>query len=139
MVTLELQDKTSNDQRRNQRIVLRVGVTLSGTTPNGRPFHEAAYTLVVNAHGAFLPLESPVVHGQVLTMRHNKTEEELFCRVVRIDRGNTGHPQIAVEFIQPSPRFWRVTFPPVDWKPADPEAPQTRPARRVSPIVSQAA
>jgi hypothetical protein len=124
MMTTEMQDKMPSDQRRSQRIFLSVGITVHGTGASGQPISEEARTLVVNAHGALLPLESPVVLGQVLTVRHNKTEEELFCRVARIDRSDAGRTEIGIEFLQPSPRFWRVTFPPEDWKPAEPEAAQ---------------
>ena len=119
MTTFEMQPSTSHDQRRSQRIVLRVGVTILGTGLHGQAIHEKVHTFVVNAHGAYLPLGADVQVGQVLTVRHNKTSEELFCKIARIDRTSDGSAHLAIEFLQPSPRFWRVTFPPVDWKPVE--------------------
>ena len=139
MTTLEMQPTTSQEQRRSQRIVLRIGVTILGTATDGHPICEQAYTLVVNAHGAYLPLQAPVALGQVLTVHHNKTEEELFCRVARIDRKSDGSAHLAIEFLQPSPRFWRINFPPADWKPAEPEVSKTHGLRCVPSAVSQAA
>jgi hypothetical protein len=139
MTTLEMQPTTLHDQRRSQRIVLRVGITILGTSLSGQVIHEKAHTLVVNAHGAYLPLESIVEVGQVLTVRHNKTEEELFCRVARIDRNSDGKINVAIEFLQPASRFWRVTFPPADWKPANLEPVEVRGPRYVSAPISHAA
>jgi len=123
MTVTEIQDKTENDQRRSQRIVLSVGVTVQGACADGWPIHEVTRTLVVNAHGALLPLESPVTLGQVLSIRHNKTDEQLHFRVARIERGSCGNAHIGIEFLEPSARFWRITFPPMDWRPAEPDAP----------------
>ena len=136
MTTLEIQ--AAQDHRRSQRIVLRVGVTILGTDLHGRPINEKSHTLVVNAHGAYLSLETSVEVGQILTVRHNKTEEELFCRVTRIDLASGGSHRLAIEFLQPSSRFWRVTFPPTDWKPADMSTAEVYGLRCV-PSASQAA
>ena len=139
MTTLEMQDMKPNERRRSQRIYLNVGVTIQGTGASGEPINEEARTLVVSAHGALLPLESPVALGQVLTVHHNKTEEELFCRVARIDRSNAERAAIGIEFLQPSPHFWRVVFPPADWKPAEPEAAQTFAPLCAASVVEQVA
>ena len=139
MTTLEMQDMRPNERRRSQRIYLSVGVTIQGTGASGEPINEEARTLVVSAHGALLPLESSVALGQVLTVHHNKTEEELFCKVARIKRGNAEKPEIGIEFLQPSPRFWRVAFPPADWKPAELEAAQTFAPLCAAPAAEQVA
>jgi len=33
-----------------------------------------------------------------------------------------GQGEIGLEFSEPRPAFWRVTFPPEDWSPRHPEA-----------------
>ena len=139
MTTLEMQDMRPNERRRSQRIYLSVGVTIQGTGASGEAINEEARTLVVSAHGALLPLESPVALGQMLTVHHNKTEEELFCRVARIKRSNEEKPEVGIEFLQPSPRFWRVAFPPADWKPAELEAAQTLGPLCAASVVEQVA
>ena len=136
---LKAQEKTTNNRRRSQRIFLSVGITVHGTTANGQIINEATRTLVVNAHGALLHLDSPVKLDQVLTVRHNKTKEELFCRVARIARKEAGRTEVGIEFLHPSPRFWRVTFPPADWKPAEPEAVPTIAPQYVHGEAGQAA
>jgi hypothetical protein len=40
---------------------------------------------------------------------------------------NEDKTEVGLEFSEPVPRFWRITFPPEDWNPADrklPTAPQ---------------
>jgi hypothetical protein len=139
MTTQEMQGTKPNQRRRSQRIFLNVGVTIQGTGANGEPINEESRTLVVSAHGALLALQSPVALGQVLTVHHNKTEEELFCRVARIQQGNAEKTEIGIEFLQPSPRFWRVAFPPADWKPAELEAAQTFAPLCAASVVEQVA
>ena len=127
-MSLRTQERTANGRRRSQRIFLSVGVTVQGTGASGQPINEATRTIVVNAHGALLHLDSPVKLDQVLTVRHNKTKEELYCRVARIARNEEGSTEVGIEFLHPSPRFWRVTFPPADWQPAAMEvSPTTAP------------
>ena len=29
--------------------------------------------------------------------------------------------EVGVEFLKPAPKFWRISFPPDDWTPKDPE------------------
>jgi hypothetical protein len=113
-----MEEKTCTEQRRSQRVVLSVGVIVQGTCLSGAQIREEARTLVVNAHGAFLPLQSPVAVGQVLSVRHNKTNEERFCKVARIVKYEVGETAVGIEFLYPSPRFWRIALPPRDWEQA---------------------
>jgi hypothetical protein len=103
------------EKRRSQRVALRVPVTVLGVRAEGNAsIYEKAQTLEVNAHGAFLPIKSAVAVGQMLTIRHDKTEEELFCKVARVEH-NHSWMHVGLEFLHPSPRFWRISFPPIDW------------------------
>jgi hypothetical protein len=36
--------------------------------------------------------------------------------------GNTGLPEVGVEFLTPSRKFWHIAFPPGDWSPRGPES-----------------
>lgn len=108
--------------RRSQRILLVISVLVRGVRLDGKPFSEKASTLVVNAHGASLRLLEPVATGQYLTLTNMKTNETSDCRVVGVMTGQSGDPEVGVEFAEPSPRFWRVSFPPEDWSPHNPEA-----------------
>jgi hypothetical protein len=85
-------------------------------------FTESTSTLVVNAHGGLLVLKEMVVEGQVLTLKHNRTTEEISCTVMNMGPTTNGVMEVGVEFSKPNPKFWRVSFPPDDWTPHSAEA-----------------
>ena len=110
------------NQRRSQRVLLSVALHVSGTTLHDERFSERTSTVVVSAHGAMLLLRERVQTGRRLTLHNIGTNEEISCTVVDINAGVNGLAEVGVEFLQPCPRFWRVTFPPADWSPRSPEA-----------------
>jgi hypothetical protein len=121
----------SVNQRRSQRILLTMPVVISGIGSKNAVFSERTSTIVVNAHGALIQLRENVAARQKLRMKHVATGEEIDCTVVDINPGNTAIPEVSVEFPEPCPHFWRVSFPPADWTPRAPEArraPDVRPA-----------
>jgi hypothetical protein len=109
-------------QRRRQRIFLCVGIIVRGEKADGSAFSERTKTEVVSAHGALILLREPVSTGQNLTLRNILMSEEVVCTVVESDRGQAGVAEVRVQFVHPSPKFWRVTFPPSDWSSRSPEA-----------------
>ena len=96
------------NQRRSQRILLSVPVVISGRR--------------VNAHGALIVLHERVLRGQTLRMKNVATGEEINCTVMDITTGMSPAPEVGLEFVEPSPHFWRVSFPPPDWSPRSAEA-----------------
>jgi hypothetical protein len=119
----------SVNQRRSQRILLAIPLLVTGIRSNGAAFSERTKTLVVNAHGGLLMLHERVLSGQVLSLTNLATSEEIVCKVVDINTGPNGGPEVGVEFAEPCPRFWRVSFPPADWTPRSPEARRLTQAR----------
>jgi|SRR5215469_1001206 len=108
--------------RRSQRLLLRIGVVIAGQRANATNFAEQTSTEVINAHGALVLLKEAVLAEQVLRIRNTKTGDEEPCRVVSIGHNSEGKKEIGVEFLRPTPRFWRVAFPPDDWNVHNPEA-----------------
>ncbi|HEY1467774.1 MAG TPA: PilZ domain-containing protein [Candidatus Acidoferrum sp.] len=109
-------------QRRSQRIFLCVGIIVNGQKADGTAFSERTKTEVVSAHGALILLQEPVSAGKNLTLRNILTSEEVVCTVVESNPGRAGTAEVGVQFVHPSPRFWRVAFPPSDWSSRSPEA-----------------
>jgi hypothetical protein len=109
-------------KRRSQRVLMQVGIRLRGKDAQGKDFEEVTQTLAINAHGALVLLTARVISGGTVHMRHNKTEEEQECHVAYLGPVRAGKAEIGLEFITPSPNFWRVAFPPEDWTPKSPEA-----------------
>jgi hypothetical protein len=102
-----------SSRRRSRRVLLSVPVTVSCETPPGI-FTEKTQTLVVNAHGSLITLAAKVTQGQTLLIKDASSEPRR-CHVVYIGPTVEGRTQFGVEFDEPAPNFWHITFPPDDW------------------------
>ena len=107
--------KQWSGKRRSQRIELSVPVVLHRRLSEGPQFSERTQTLVVNAHGALLALAEKVAPEQRLLLQNTSSGEQKECRVVYVKKELTGPTNVAVEFTQPAPAFWRIAYPPTDW------------------------
>jgi len=108
-------------RRRSMRVMLSVTIAVRGKNRDGKSFFdEETTTLVVNAHGALILLGSEVVANQKLAITHKRTQQGEGCRVVYVGEKQGQKKQVAIEFDTPAPKFWGISFPPVDWNaPAD--------------------
>ncbi len=101
---------------------MQLPVRVQGYLPSDIPFAEETVTLVVNAHGALLRLNTKVEMGQMLVLQILPTNESQEARVVFLNEGEAGKFHVGVELIKPNPFFWHVSFPPEDWSPSHPDA-----------------
>lgn len=111
------QQKSAMDRRRSQRIILRMPVRIYGHAGNEQLVYEETFTETVSSHGALINVSHQLPIGTRLILTNQTTEEELACKVVFQGQTKEGQLQVAVEFIEPSPKFWRVNFPPPGEKP----------------------
>jgi hypothetical protein len=102
--------------RRSQRVEMSVPVVVYRAAGDGPQFYENTQTLVVSAHGALVALTDMVAPKQRLLVQNRNSGEHLECRVVSVRKDLIGPPKVAVEFTQPAPSFWRIAYPPADWK-----------------------
>src|SRR6266853_4850018 len=109
-------------QRRSQRVILKVTVVVLAHGADNKLVSEVTRTVTVNAHGARVVLRLKVSIGQLLTLRHSGTGEEVSCRVVYLSPHQAEKREVGVELMKPSPGFWRISFPPPDWTTRSPEA-----------------
>jgi len=82
------------------------------------------------------------VHGFPCRPRYTKDRGSLcrtsnkscagVCVVGHIERHQSDHPQVGVEFTLPNPMFWHVAFPPKDWMACHPDA-KSRVNGRIKP------
>lgn len=105
-------------RRRSQRVFIQTKVVVFGKTTAGAQFQEETVTQAVNAHGALLLMKNAVAHSQRLVLTNVTTKEDIECRVVFLGPKQGDQTQIGVEFLKPSPNYWRISFPPEDWKAA---------------------
>ena len=110
------------NRRRSQRVLMTIPIRVSGENVIGSPFEEETYTRAISAHGALILISAQVYRGQRLTLSNVQTKGALECVVAHIDRHQSDHPQVGVEFTLPNPMFWHVAFPPKDWTPRHPDA-----------------
>ena len=129
MSTTAVRPNRYTSQRRSQRVLLAVRVLVKGHRSDGHAFKEETQTVVVNAHGCLALLLELVDVGQSLTMLNLKSGEQVPCRVTDVGPVHEGKQEVGIEFLEPSARFWRVTFLPEDWSPHSPEA-----KRRTQPV-----
>jgi hypothetical protein len=101
-------------RRRSMRILLSVPISVSGKI-HGADFTEDTRSLVVNAHGALISLAAGVAVGQIVTILHKASRQSRECRMIYVGNAQAGKSQVSVEFIEPSPGFWQIDFPPDDW------------------------
>jgi len=109
------ENQAAEQQRRSSRVFTRIPVKASGKNSDGRKFHENSQTIVINAHGGLLYLQTPIGLGAQLVLINPVTEEEQECRVVYLGDLSEKGTRVGVEFLSPSPHFWGVDFTPQDW------------------------
>ena len=115
---LESQLLAGEERRRSQRVMVRVPVTLQLVVA-GKPVTTKASTVSVNDHGAMVQCVRTFSKETVLELRNDRTGDKMPCRVTRTPIENTDGYLIPVEFSESAPSFWRISFPPRDWKPGD--------------------
>ena len=121
-------------KRRSKRIHIAMPVIVRATSGD-RPLEEATKTLRVNAHGCLLCLITTLQMGHQVFLVNPATREEVACTVNFLGKKDGEATEVGLEFIHPSPFFWRIHFPPEDWNPEDrklpsPPGPQSYPLPR---------
>jgi hypothetical protein len=119
---VETEKLESQPIRRTQRILARVPLSISGKNNGEAPFEEHSFTIAVNADGGLLQLREQVRKGQRLSLFHGKTGQQEFCVVAHVESIEDGLASVRVNFLEPHPEFWHVSFPPSDWTPRHPDS-----------------
>lgn len=106
------------DRRRTQRVLLRVRANIH-VALQGKLASFDVTTLSVNHHGALVMMVENLPPDTLLVLEHTGTKERIACRVARGAREMPGGFHVPIEFDAPSPDFWRIAFPPSDWRAED--------------------
>jgi TonB family protein len=96
-----------------QSQICEIPVTVQGSrnTRVPQPFLEETYTAVVFPNGAVLRLVEVVIQGQIVILQNMRLKQETACRVVSFKPSAGAEANVEVEFIQPAPDFWGISFP----------------------------
>ena len=81
---------------------------------------ENTEAIIVNDHGALILLAATVKVNQIIRIENPNVREELLCRVTSVGPSFMGKTQVGIEFIVPTPGFWKVPA-----KPKEPKDPQS--------------
>ena len=100
------------------RLSLGIPITIRGLISRDETLTEDTWTLTVLPNGAIINLAAVVAADEELILVNNKTGEQVGCRVVAMMNADGSRKNVEIEFKQPAPRFWRITFPPADWSPS---------------------
>lgn len=96
-------------ERRSERSKALIPVFVYGHGSSEEPFHEEAYAAVVSDNGGLLIMNARVQPGQSLLITNRATQEEIACRVAYVGAKEPDQPTVAVEFVEPTSGFWRLT------------------------------
>ena len=110
-------------QRSSPRISLQVPVMVHGVCRDKTSFNEETSTLVVNAAGGLVTLNSGVDIGDTVLVVNKTTRRSQECRIVYLGDTSEKGTRIGVEFLSPSPHFWGVEFAQKDWASHSPSGP----------------
>ena len=102
-----------SNNRRSKRVVIDFPVTIFGQTSDGRIFAEQTKTVTVSAHGGLVILETDIDRQKPVLLENIKSRTEVHCRIVYRKEIGEKRFEIGLEFENPLPRFWGMTFPPI--------------------------
>jgi hypothetical protein len=97
------------NKRRAQRVLARMPILIYGRSGD-EPFAENTQTVDVSSGGGLVSITARVAPSQKLIVTNLQTDEDLACRVVRLIPDENGRCLVGLQFLEPSPRFWRIDF-----------------------------
>lgn len=109
---------STDEKRRTQRVLLRVRANIH-VALEGKETTFEVNTVSVNPHGALLVMGQKLPSDTRLVLEHGGTKERIACKVIHSPRESPEGFHIPIEFDSPAPGFWRIAFPPADWRSED--------------------
>ena len=107
---------TAQDRQRSQRVLLRIRAKIH-VALQGNSSTLDALTLSVTPQGATVVVKHSLPADTRLVLEHCGTHQRVGCKVVRCAREMAEGFHVPIEFDSPAPDFWRIAFPPLDWRP----------------------
>jgi PilZ domain len=104
--------KTEN-QRRTDRVVIRVLVRISGVDVTGEKFSEQGHTLTISRYGAAVALNRKLAPGLRLTIRPATSKKESSALVMGQMGGQSVVHVYGIALLEPTVNLWGIQFPPL--------------------------
>jgi hypothetical protein len=108
----------SQERKRGQRVLLRIRANIH-VALQGKPTTLDAATLSVTPQGAVVVMKQNLPAETHLVLEHGGTKQRVGCKVARPSRETSEGFHVPIEFEAPAPGFWKINFPPTDWRPED--------------------
>ena len=99
------------EQRRNQRVLLRIRASLHVALQGKNAVLDAA-TLSVTPQGAVIVTRQSLPADTHLVLENSATRQRVDCKVARPPRETPEGFHTPIEFSVPAPGFWKIHFPP---------------------------
>lgn len=109
---------SADEKRRTQRVLLRIRANIY-VALEGKETAFEVNTVSVNPHGALLLMGQKLPSETRFVLEHGGTKERIACKVTHTARESAEGFHIPIEFVSPAPGFWRIAFPPADWRAED--------------------
>jgi hypothetical protein len=74
-------------------------------------------TLSIHPAGALVVVNQNLPAETQLVLEHSATKQRVACKVVRAPQKTAEGYHVPLEFDSPAPDFWKIDFPPADWRP----------------------
>lgn len=110
---------SERERRRTQRVLLRVRANIHVAPQGGEAKTFSVATLSVNPHGAVIVMNQSIPADTQVVLEHAGTKQRVACKVVKSPRQMAEGYHVPLEFNSPAPDFWKIDFPPSDWRPDD--------------------
>jgi hypothetical protein len=105
----------AEERRRSQRVMIQIPVVLEITSAGAKTTMRAK-TASVNDHGAMLLCTKNFPVETKFDLVNERTSKKQSCRVTRAAIEHQQGYLVPVEFAEPTPGFWHISFPPTGWK-----------------------
>jgi hypothetical protein len=104
--------KSSETQRRSERVLVRIGIEVRGKSADGKPFTLTGQTVVINRHGARISLPIQLRTDDRISITNLQNQKRCQFRVVgAVDKPLGKGPEWGVECLEPEINFWGIAFP----------------------------
>jgi hypothetical protein len=101
-----------SEQRRGERVLLRVPIKIYALDHENKHINEAAETAVVSRFGALIRTSAPLKHGSHLEVMNTFTQDTEKFRVIWVsEKAKEGKFDVGVEILNPRDDFWGIRFP----------------------------